>query len=66
MVAKKALKRKLETNSRKPKDLRKNRRSDSLEKSELTLSQWMVKKGDVIDHADDDEVRTSVPDYVKP
>jgi hypothetical protein len=51
----------LETNSRKPRDLTKNM-CDSLKKSQLTLSQLMMKKGDVVIVADDDddEVRTSV------
>ncbi len=55
------LKKKLENNSMKPRDLPKNRHSDSLKKSQLTLSQGMSKKGD--DVADDDDgnaVRTSV------
>ncbi len=38
-----------------------NRLSDNLKKSELTLSQRILKKGDVNDDAnDDDEVRTSM------
>jgi hypothetical protein len=54
----------LENNSREPRDLTKNRHSDSLKKSQLTLSQGMMRKGDVIVVADDDddddnEVRTS-------
>ncbi len=32
----------------------------SLKKSQLILSPGIIKKGDVIIHADDDEVRTSV------
>jgi hypothetical protein len=49
-----------ENNSRKLRDLLKNRQSDSLKKSQLTLSQRMLKKGDVNDDTDDDddEVRT--------
>jgi hypothetical protein len=51
----------LENNSRKPGDLTKNRHCDSIKKSQLTLSQRMIKKGDVIVVAaaddDDDEVR---------
>ncbi len=49
-----------ENNSRKLRDLLKNRHSDSLKKSQLTLSQRMLKKGDVKDDTDDDddEVRT--------
>jgi hypothetical protein len=40
--------------------LLKNRYSDSLKKSQLTLSQGMMKKEDVAVHADnDEEVRTS-------
>jgi hypothetical protein len=43
-----------------PRDLLKNRHFDSLKNSRLTLSQGMLKKGDVDDDADDDEeVRTS-------
>jgi hypothetical protein len=38
----------------------KNRHSGSLKKSQLTLSQGVLKKEDVIDDADDDAVRTSV------
>ncbi len=50
----------MEDNPRKPRDLVKNRHSDSLKKSPLTLSQGMMKKGDIVDDAyDDDEVRTS-------
>jgi hypothetical protein len=50
----------LENSRRKPRGLLKNRHSDSLEKSQLTLSQGMMKKGDgIVDVADDDEVRTS-------
>ncbi len=52
----------LENNSRKPRDLTKNRHSDSLKKSQLTLSQGMMKKSDVVavaDDFDDNEVRTS-------
>ncbi len=51
----------LENNSRKPRDLTRNRHSDSLTKSQLTLFQGMMKKGAVILIADgdDDEVRTS-------
>ncbi len=43
-------------------DLTKSRHSDSLKKSQLTLSQGMMKKGDIIVVADDDddEVRSSV------
>jgi hypothetical protein len=48
---------KLENNSGKPRDLLKNRQSDSLKKSPLTLSKEMMKNGDVIIEADyDDEV----------
>jgi hypothetical protein len=56
----------LENNSRKPRDLIKNRHCDSLKKGQLTLSQGMVKKGeDVAVGDDDDAVRTSVtkPSY---
>jgi hypothetical protein len=50
----------IKNNFRKPRDLLKNRHSDGLKKSQLTLSQEMLKKGDVDDDADDDdEVRTS-------
>jgi hypothetical protein len=49
-----------ENNSRKQSYLLKNRHSDSLKKSQLTLSQGMTKKGDVVDDADDnDAVRTT-------
>ncbi len=52
---------KVENNSRKPRELLKNLHRDSLKKSEVTLSQGMLKKGEVnFDaDADDDEVRTS-------
>jgi hypothetical protein len=54
----------LENNSRKPRDLTKNRHGDILEESQLTLSQVKMKKGDdvaVYDRDDDDDmVRTSV------
>ncbi len=51
----------MENNSRKPKDLTKNRHSDSLKKGQFTLSQGMVKKGDdVVVDDDDDAVRTNV------
>jgi urease accessory protein UreE len=45
----------------KPTDLTKKRHSDSLKKSQLTLSQGMMKKGDALAVDDDDnvEVRTS-------
>jgi hypothetical protein len=44
----------------KPRDQLKNRHSDGLKKSQLILSQEMLRKGDVDDDADDDdEVRTS-------
>jgi hypothetical protein len=40
--------------------LKKNKHSDSLKKSKFTLSEWMLKKGNVVSDADDDdEVRTS-------
>jgi hypothetical protein len=53
----------LENNSRKPTDLVKNRHSDSLKNSQLTLSNAIMKNGDVLVDAaaaddDDDEVRT--------
>jgi hypothetical protein len=44
----------LENNSRKPRDLTKNRHIDSLKKDQLTLSQGMVKKGDNVAVDDDD------------
>ncbi len=57
----KTLKGKLENNSRKPRDLTKNRYSDSLKKGHLTLSQGKMKKGDdVADDNDDDALKTSV------
>jgi hypothetical protein len=28
---------------------------DGLKKSQITLSQWILKKGDVVDNADDDD-----------
>jgi hypothetical protein len=49
----------VEDNSRKPRDLLKNRHSDSLKKSELTLSQGMMNKGDVVVADEDDKLRTS-------
>jgi hypothetical protein len=46
--------------SRKPGDLFKNRHSDSLKKSQPTLSQGMLQKGDVNDDADyGDEMGTT-------
>jgi hypothetical protein len=54
------LKRESENDSKKSRDLLKNRQSGSLKKSHLTLSQGMLKKGNVNGDADDnDEVRTS-------
>jgi hypothetical protein len=54
------LKKESENDSKKPRDLLKNRHSGSLNKSHLTLSQGMLKKGNVNSDADDyDEVRTS-------
>jgi hypothetical protein len=51
----------LENISRKPRDLTKNRHSDSLKKGELTLSQGMIKKGDDVKVDDShNAVRTSV------
>jgi hypothetical protein len=48
------------TNPWKPREILKNRRSDSLKKSQLPLPQGMLKKGDAVDDADDDdEVRIS-------
>jgi hypothetical protein len=44
----------------KPRDLLNNRHSDTLKKSQLTLSQGKLKRGDVNDATDDDEVRTTV------
>jgi hypothetical protein len=49
----------LDNNSRKLRDLLKNRHSDSLKKDQLTPSQGMMKKGDDV-AVDDDVVRTSV------
>jgi hypothetical protein len=65
LMVPKALKEESGNNSRKPRDLAKNWHSDSLKKSQLTLSQRKSKKGDVVvvaddDDDDDDEVRTSV------
>jgi hypothetical protein len=57
----KMLKGELESNSRKPRDIVKNRHNDSLKKGKLTLSQGKIKKGDdVAVDDDDDTVRTSV------
>jgi hypothetical protein len=51
----------LENNPRKPRDLIENRHNDSLKKSQLSLSQGKMKKGDdVADDDDDDAVRTIV------
>jgi hypothetical protein len=51
----------LENNGRKPRDLTKTRHRDSLKKSQLTLSQGMMKKGDDVAVEDNaDVVRTSV------
>jgi hypothetical protein len=51
----------LENNSRKPRNLTKNRLSDSLKKGQLPLYHGMVKKGDdvAVDDDDDAVVRTS-------
>jgi hypothetical protein len=57
----KALKRESENDSGQPRDLLKNRQSGSLKKSQLTLSQGMLKQGDGHDDEVDNEVRTSVP-----
>jgi hypothetical protein len=49
----------LENDSRQPSNLLKNSHSDSPKKSQLTLSQGMLKKGDIDDDADDnDQVKT--------
>jgi hypothetical protein len=48
----------LENDSRKSRDLVKNRRSDSLKKSQLTLGK-MKKGDDAADDKDDDAIRTS-------
>jgi hypothetical protein len=57
----KMLKEELESNSRKPRDIVKNRHNDSLKKGKHTLSQGKIKKGDdVAVDDDDDTVRTSV------
>ncbi len=51
----------MENNSRKTRDLTKTRQSGSLNKGQITLSQGMVKKGDVVAvDKGDDAVRTSV------
>ncbi len=50
----------MENDSRKPRDLLKNRHSDSLKKDSTYSFSGMLKKGDVDDDAaNDDEVRTS-------
>ncbi len=55
------LKGELENNCRKPRDLVRNRHSDSLNKGQLTLSYGKMKKGDDVAYdEDDDPVRTSV------
>jgi flagellar biosynthesis chaperone FliJ len=57
----KMLKRELENISRKLRDLTENRHRNSLRKSQLTLCQGMVKKGDdIADDDDDDVVSTNV------
>ncbi len=51
----------MEDNSKKPRDLLKNRNGDGLKKNQLSLFQGMTKKAEVIIVADnDDELRTSV------
>ncbi len=62
----KMLKGGLENNSRKPRDLVKNRHRNSLKKGQLTLCQDKMKKDDdAADNEDNDAVRTSVsPDQV--
>ncbi len=56
----KASQERFENDTRQPRDLFKNRHSDHLKKTQLTLSQRMLKKGDVNDDDDDaSEVRTS-------
>jgi hypothetical protein len=45
----------LENNSRKPRDLTKNRHIDSLKKDQLTLSRGMVKRRDDVAVDDDDD-----------
>jgi hypothetical protein len=42
----------LKNNSRKPRDLTKHRHSDRLKKNQLTLSQGVMQKGDIIVIAD--------------
>jgi hypothetical protein len=59
MLAKVAQEEELENNSWKPRNLFKNMHIDSPKNSQLTLSQGMMKKGDVIMVADDEDVRTS-------
>ncbi len=49
-----------ENDSRWPRDLLKNGQGDSPKKSQLSLSQGMLKRGDD-DDVVDDEVRTTVP-----
>jgi hypothetical protein len=49
-----------ENDSQQPRDL-KNRHSDSLRKSQLPLSQGMLKKGDDDDDEVNDDVRITVP-----
>jgi hypothetical protein len=56
----KTLKGKLENNSRKPRDLVKNRHNDSLICGQLTLSQGKLMKRSDVAADDDDAVRTSV------
>ncbi len=61
MVAKGAQRETRGNNSRMPRDLTKNRHSDSLKMGQLTLYQGMVKKEEVVVVDDyDDAVRTSV------
>jgi hypothetical protein len=55
------LKGELGNDSRKPRDLFRNRHCHSLRKGQRTLSQGKMKKGDyVADNEDDDVVRNSV------
>jgi hypothetical protein len=54
------LKGEFENDSRQSRDLLRNRQSNSLKKSQLTLSQGMLKREDDGDEVDD-EVRTTVP-----
>jgi hypothetical protein len=52
------LKEEMDNNLRKPRDLVKNRCSDSQKRGQITLSQYRMKKGDDVADGDDDNALT--------